>query len=484
MLVLSIGLASPAPAQLAVPPVAPPAPAPAPAEPPPPPVKKPVPSAAELKPAAAQANQLFRKDIADARTPAQRGELLKRLRRIADDEPRPDMQYTVLMLIRDLVLRWDEHHAVGLSALSAVEMYFEADTLDPRTEVLIRGANKAAGARHAHYAEFAIEMAEPAIRAERFDAAKRIASVAQNAARRAAEPPLTARATTLARNITTAEQLSKEAATLLAKSPGDPKTHRAVGRLRCLVKDDWAGGLPLLTQGDDLVLRSIARLELENPTGAESQALLADAWLEAGRNETGLVRERMFARARAWYGRALAEAQGLTKVRIEKVLPEIDKQLDAAPPRIEKTYVADLTATGFDKNNEYRFRQPALPRRPAFVPPNGAVAAPPVPKNVVLAMGTPRGSISHVTYAIPQNARTLSGAVAYDSTIGSANGPSELIFRIYVDGKPRWESRPLARQESEPFEVRVANGAELRLELEYTGRNGYPPGTWQDPAFE
>src|SRR5687767_10942784 len=73
-------------------------------------VRKPVPDATALKLATTTTNQLFRKDIADARTSHQRGELLKRLRRVADGETRADLQYVTLHLIRDLVIRWDEHH--------------------------------------------------------------------------------------------------------------------------------------------------------------------------------------------------------------------------------------------------------------------------------------------------------------------------------------------------------------------------------------
>lgn len=112
----------------------------------------------------------------------------------------------------------------------------------------------------------------------------------------------------------------------LDQSPTDPAANLAVGKYRCFYKDDWAGGLMNLALGSDPKLKTLAKMELQNPTDAKQQVALGNGWWELIELEKGTPQRRIKLRAAKWYSQALPGLTGLSKRQLEKRLKELQKE--------------------------------------------------------------------------------------------------------------------------------------------------------------
>src|SRR5262249_41622240 len=113
----------------------------------------------------------------------------------------------------------------------------------------------------------------------------------------------------------------------LEKNPDDAEANREMGKYLCLIKGQWARGLPLLAKGDDDALKGLAQKDLAKPADSKAQIALADAWFAYGES---LKSGNTLAMARAyhWYGEALPGLEGgLTRARVLKQMEELAKFL-------------------------------------------------------------------------------------------------------------------------------------------------------------
>jgi S1-C subfamily serine protease len=138
------------------------------------------------------------------------------------------------------------------------------------------------------------------------------------------------------------ERLRKEfvqflaAQTVLENDAKDAAASLTVGRHLCFVKGDWDKGLPLLIQGDDAALKSLAEKDTAGPETPNAQFELANAWHElAQRQETEVAKARLQGRALLWYQQALPGLVGINKSLAEKRLAEADKVPDRYRERVE-----------------------------------------------------------------------------------------------------------------------------------------------------
>ena len=109
----------------------------------------------------------------------------------------------------------------------------------------------------------------------------------------------------------------KKAQETLAGSPDDPEANLLVGQFECLVKGDWDRGLARLIKGPEGALTALAKEDLAAPGDSASQLKLGDGWWELSEKADGSQKANLQARARHWYRQAIAEAQGLTRARVE-----------------------------------------------------------------------------------------------------------------------------------------------------------------------
>jgi hypothetical protein len=120
----------------------------------------------------------------------------------------------------------------------------------------------------------------------------------------------------------------------LQHEPGDREASLAAGRYYCIALEDWPTGLPFLAAGSNPLLKAAAIADSGNPTNADAQATVADAWWVAAERETaGPAQQVWRERSAAWYRRALGSGlTGLTKALAQKRIEGI-----AAAPEVKGT---------------------------------------------------------------------------------------------------------------------------------------------------
>ena len=91
------------------------------------------------------------------------------------------------------------------------------------------------------------------------------------------------------------------------------------GAYYCFAKGDFAKGLPLLAEGNDLQLRAIAEKDLVAPSAAEDQLKVGDGWWNLGEKEKAkTAKTNLQKRAAHWYELALQQLpSGLDRVKAE-----------------------------------------------------------------------------------------------------------------------------------------------------------------------
>lgn len=119
-----------------------------------------------------------------------------------------------------------------------------------------------------------------------------------------------------------------DSASTLLRDPDHAAANAIVGRYLCLVKHNYAQGVPHLLRGSDATLRTLAERERMEPRDAAEQLNLGDAWWEfgerAGKNVEG---DGARTRARHWYQQAVSKLpDGLGKVRAETRLKDDEEK--------------------------------------------------------------------------------------------------------------------------------------------------------------
>ena len=272
-------------------PTAPPAPGTQPTGLPPPP------AAAALAGAAKLVEEVYRDDLAKAKTAEQRsalaGKMLKAAGETGDD---PAGRFALLTAAGDLAAGAGDADT-ALDAVEQLNRSYRVDAPAIVAEAAARAA-KAAGSPAAHRA-IALHLGPPceaAASADRYELAQKLAALVFASARRANDPKLVAGAAARTQELAESEQAYKEvagAATVLDKTSTDPEANLAVGKYRCFFKGDWHGGLPLLALGSDPALNSLARQERAGASDVKALVALADGWWDLAEKSTGGARRRL-----------------------------------------------------------------------------------------------------------------------------------------------------------------------------------------------
>jgi formylglycine-generating enzyme required for sulfatase activity len=124
----------------------------------------------------------------------------------------------------------------------------------------------------------------------------------------------------------------QEALETLKQNTDDPEANEVLGQWTCLVKWDWARGLPYLAKAADVDLKAIAAQEQQAGVADPVEKVkLADAWLEYAKHGKPLARDSGLSRAAYWYRRASAGlADEVQQKAVEKRLDEVRRQLPPA----------------------------------------------------------------------------------------------------------------------------------------------------------
>ncbi len=276
--------------------------------------------AAAVKQATDSLNDLFKSELAAAKTNAQRADLasqfLKTGQETKDD---PASQYVLLRRAAEMAAAAGQADT-AFSAIDQLATSFSLNVTAFAAETL-ETLNRQPKADHAALAKRASAMIDASLAADDYDTASKLAAFMVTASRNAKDLSLLKNSNARVIDVATLRgEFNKigPARKTLEATPLDPEANRIVGRYLCLTKRDWEHGLPMLSLGDDEELKKIAGQELrENKSGSEMVAL-GDAWdaLARGNRQNSAIKER----SDYWYRQALPTSSGVVKIRLERRL--------------------------------------------------------------------------------------------------------------------------------------------------------------------
>lgn len=307
--------------------------------------KTPLPSAAEQSEAEKLIKDVFKDDYAK-RTPADRQTLARKLLdqglQSKDD---PKSQFVLFREAREMASQAGDVQ----TAMTAVDEMAKVFAVEPvgMKQAVLANATKAARSpdEFQNLARAALRLADAAVAADDFDTAEKLTATALQNAKKSPDTTLQSRAAAKSKQFADFKsrfERIRKARETLASNPEDGPSNLAVGRYECLVKGNWAKGLPLLAKSGDPVLRPLAEKELADPAESADQAAIADGWWDLVEKEKDAA-TRNLARdhAYAWYQKSLARLAGLNRTKVEKRLKEYGAQkltrgtwLDVSDPRL------------------------------------------------------------------------------------------------------------------------------------------------------
>lgn len=291
--------------------------------------KAPEPDANAQKEKLKTVKDLFKDEYAK-KTPADQAALAKTLlNRGGEMKDDPVAYYVMLREARDLAAGSGDIE----TALHAVDEIAKAFTVQPAALKLAALAKASAASKdaevHRAIARAYLALVAEAVRSDDYDSAVAAVGKAEASAKAAQDPVLPGKALELQKDLPGLKsEFQKVKADLDKPSPADAE---AVGRYLCFVRGAWEPGLPHLVNGAKGPLKAAADKDLSKPTDAEKMLEVADAWWDLSLKEKSPWRKaRIAARAAEWYEQASSTATGLTKVKVDKRLAELEESQPGA----------------------------------------------------------------------------------------------------------------------------------------------------------
>lgn len=301
--------------------------------------RKPVPAAETLKAAEQQIKSgQLKVDFEGRDRAALAQKLLQQAGATADDAT----AYGLLRLAQEAGIEAGKAD-IALGAADQLGRQFDVDavaikmaTLDGLVEVPSGAAEKKL------LVEKILTLVDEAMAADDFALADRLAEIARSAAGKTRDGALlrivAARTADLRQRKEAYRQVEKSLEAL-KRNPDDPEANEQVGRYSCLVKGDWAGGLPRLAKAADAGLKQMAAADLAQPDDPTQQAALAGRWWELAKSDPGPQQDGFRRRAAHWYKLALPGLSGPTK---ETAQSRLGGAGDAAAPATPSADVPEV----------------------------------------------------------------------------------------------------------------------------------------------
>ena len=287
--------------------------------------RHPMPDPAAVQKALKMLEEVYKEDIAGAKTPQKKQALAGRLLADALEAQDPAEQFALMQAARQWAVQAGDV-AFALRAADALIERFQVDRLALKTEVLEAFSKAGVSFSPVELAEAAEPLIQEAIGQDALELAGRLSRLALKAASRSKNADLIKRLTALGREVEQAlkgQQKIQAALDVLRQNPQDAEAHLLVGRYLCFTKGQWTEGLKHLAQSSDQTLRRLAEQDLAGPTEPAKQMALADAWWDrAGQEKDPPAKSAMQARAAHWYEAALPSLSGLDKIKAGRRLQE------------------------------------------------------------------------------------------------------------------------------------------------------------------
>ncbi|HEX4132324.1 MAG TPA: protein kinase [Pirellulales bacterium] len=310
-----------------------------------PPARLPVPAAAAQARADELVKEIFKDDLANAKTDAARGlvagQMLLQAEGQAED---PAGRYVMIVNARDLAIDAGEPQMAD-RAVAMLAASFDVNLADGLVDALEKIVAKSrASAAYKPTAEWALLRGQEFAADEDWDAAGRFTKAALDASRKSRDVDLIKQATEQTKVVAAGKKQSDAVALAqqtLEKTPNDPVANLVVGRYLAFAKHDWSAGFEHLAKSSDAALKDLAAKGSAGASDAEGFVTAGDAWWDASDKAKPADKTDYRAAAAYWYAQAVENLTGLAKTRIEKRLAE----LGSAAPRTTKTGKPSSPAT-------------------------------------------------------------------------------------------------------------------------------------------
>ncbi|HVR84819.1 MAG TPA: hypothetical protein VMU54_10950 [Planctomycetota bacterium] len=258
------------------------------------------------------------------KTPADQQSLAQKLLALGlETQDDPVARFVMLREAREIAVTVGDVET-ALRAIDGTRLTFMIDAVALKMGVLTKSASLAKDPEVARaVARGYLAVVPEAVRVDDYDSAASAATRAEALSRGAQDPSLAARAGEVKRDVATMkEEYQKVKSDLDKVTPADPE---AVGRYLCFVRGDWEKGLLTLSLGAKGALKSAVDKDLGKPREADPQAETGDGWYELAQKEkSGWKKNKILSRAQYWYEQAAATASGLTRVKVEKRLDDLE----------------------------------------------------------------------------------------------------------------------------------------------------------------
>ena len=439
----------------------------------------PVPPAIAAKTARATVQDVFKAEIAQAKTPEQLGALSQTMAAEAERANNPDEQWALFQQSLELALASGSLE-ICEDVLGRLAAKFAVDLAAYRAEMLTQLAIRPRLESGDAIALACLENARFAATAGDLPLAKKLLGAGQGVARKTRNNPAIVQfkeAYAELRLIEKAADVLKSLESKYESNPGDRQVSSDLGRHYCFISGDWERGLPLLAKGADPELAQLASAELSGKGGPEAVVAVADAWLKWAQRQKGVALDAAAGRAVELYSDVRTQLEGLARTRVEK---RIQEAAALATPSGQKFWLADLAhqnltglAFAFTKDGTYQGK----PYTCAGLPCGKSLCAMPGGSNPAI-----------VVYAVPPGAKRLSGNAGVFvpeplRSMPNLKPAAPLNFEIRLDGRSVWKSRPLENcNELVMFDVIVAGGTQVELiTTSSSGSSAF--AAWIDPTF-
>lgn len=290
-------------------------------------VKSPVPDERSRQKVLADLHQVFKAEYAQKTREARRALALKLLetgRSIASD---PAVPYVSLMEAQNIAADGVDLETAFSAITSVVARYDLPGTsaAGMKLAAILRAQKQAKGEDEAaRLAGACLSTSQEAIEGGEFDVAGDAAKEGGRLARASGLRNIAEKAAVLLKEIGALKRDAegvKDAELALSITPEDAGANLKVGLYNCLIRGEWAKGLPCLLKGSDAGLKELARKELAPPSNPEEKADLGEGWTALAQMERNPeIQSRYADRAWHWYNQSVSGAEGLLKVKVRKAM--------------------------------------------------------------------------------------------------------------------------------------------------------------------
>ncbi len=321
-------------------------------------IKVPAPSGASLKAALQLVKDSYQKDLVAARTLEEKGAVVNKMILDSSDTKDTVARFALLSKAMDFAINNGDVDG-AFAIIDQLDSAYELDGLNMRTDAVKALLDVIQSVNQLDALMPKVEtLVQAALTADRYDVAKSVAENTVVFTRATKDTEAQHTAIDLARKVreTQAAYMTiKTALATLAANPADPDANLKVGKFKCLIKDDWNGGLPMLAHGSDPALKTLATQEIAGAGNAASQMILGDGWWTAADKETGYAKSQIQDRAEKWYSAAVEGLTGGNKIKVEMRLKTLASLAAAGPTRtINLLKLVDVTRDAVAGKWEFR----------------------------------------------------------------------------------------------------------------------------------